>query len=163
MLQKTNGQICQEDIKEDNKRPFLANIFFRQTKRLGCIGEEAVSSTGHSRVLGSTGYLSVGAPHGESPGLLRESHIFHRKNSISCHGSCVQQEQVTLPGERAYGKTVSPPKAPEMENSTRAHTRTGRFLSTQRDVEAPRVQVRCRLLALSKLVLGSRASCWEPW
>lgn len=67
------------------------------------------------------GYSSVGAPHGESPGLLRESHIFHRKNSISCHGSCVQQEQVTLPGERAYGETVSPPKAPEMENGTRTH------------------------------------------
>lgn len=31
MLQKINGRICQEDIKEDNKRPFLANIFFRQT------------------------------------------------------------------------------------------------------------------------------------
>ena len=40
MLQKMNGRICQEDIEEDNKRPFLANIFFCQTQRvcLACRG-----------------------------------------------------------------------------------------------------------------------------
>lgn len=52
---------------------------------------------------------------------------------------------------------------PQKWKTAHAHTCMGRFLSTQRDVEAPRVQVRCRLLALSKLVLGSSASCWEPW
>lgn len=31
LQKKINGQICQEDIKEDDKRPFLANVFFRQT------------------------------------------------------------------------------------------------------------------------------------
>lgn len=67
MPQKRNGWICQEDIKEDNKRPFLANIFFRQTKCLGCIGEEAVSSTGHSRGTWQYGVLKHRCPMWREP------------------------------------------------------------------------------------------------
>lgn len=62
MLQEINGWICQEDIKEDNKRPFLANTFFRQTKCLRCIGEEAVSSTGHNRGTWQYGVLEHRCP-----------------------------------------------------------------------------------------------------
>lgn len=155
MLQKINGWICQEDIKEDNKRPFLANISFRQTMLWGRRRFPPQDRTG---VLGITGYRSSGAPSGKSPGLVRKSHIFHRKNSISCHSNCLQQEQVTLPGGEAYGEIRSPPKAPGTKASRCTHTRRGRSLSAQGDQEAPWVPMWCRLPALSKLTPGSSVS-----
>lgn len=109
-------------------------------------------------VLGITGYRSSGAPSGKSPGLVRKSHIFHRKNSISCHSNCLQQEQVTLPGGEAYGEIRSPPKAPGTKASRCTHTRRGRSLSAQGDQEAPWVPTWCRLPALSKLTPGSSVS-----
>lgn len=90
--------------------------------------------------------------------MVPESHIFHRKNSISCHSDCLRQEQVTLPGGGAYGETVSPPKAPGTKNGRCTRTHRGKFLVAQGDREAPRAPMCCRLLVLSKLALGSSAS-----
>lgn len=162
MLQKINGQICQEDIKEDNERPFLANIFFRQTLTLRAYG-------GGGGFLHRTGqgYLALRGTGAPVPHMARALVWFSRaisfteRTAFPATATAYDKSRWTLPGGGAYGESVSPPKAPGTKNDRCTHANRGRFLPAQGDTEAPRAPMRCRLLALSKLVLGSSASCRE--